>query len=106
MREGCRFSWLLLADDGWARCKLGCYSPPTLIHLLHKNPDSAAAGQPDLPGGLVGDPEFQRLGLAALDHVEGFRHDCALDAADRDRAQEVALVVDHQIRAHRTRRRA
>src|SRR3954463_13219827 len=80
--------------------------PSALLHLLHKNPDRAAAGEPDLPGGLVGDAEFERLGLAALDHVEGFGHDRALDAAARDRAEEVALVVDHQIRAHRTRRRA
>src|SRR3954453_5725513 len=84
--------------------------PPTprsaLLHFFDKDPDGATAGQPDLPGGLVGDAEFQRLGLAALDHVEGFRDHRALDAAARDRAQEVALVVDHQIRTHRTRRRA
>ena len=68
--------------------------------------DRAAAGEPDLPGGLVGDAEFERLRLAALDHVERLGHHRALDAAARHRAEEIALVVDHQIRADRPRRRA
>src|SRR5262245_13112644 len=41
-----------------------------LLHLLDVDADGAAAREPDLPGGLVGDAEFQRLRLAALDHVE------------------------------------
>src|SRR5499433_339219 len=86
------------------------YSPfafvPVLFHLLHIDADGAAAGQPDLPGGLVGDAEFERLRLAALDHVERFGHHRALDAAARDAAEEIALIVDHQIRTHRPRRRA
>ncbi len=32
-----------------------------LLHLLDEHADLAAARQPDLPGGLVGDAEFQRL---------------------------------------------
>src|SRR3954463_4585049 len=31
--------------------------PSALLHFLNKNPDGAAAGEPDLPGGLVGDAE-------------------------------------------------
>src|SRR5262249_38891044 len=72
------------------------YSPfPTrlLLHLLHIDPDGAATGEPDLPGGLVGDTEFERLGLAALDHVERFGHHRALDAAARDATEEIALIV-------------
>src|SRR5260370_4395265 len=68
--------------------------------------DGAAAGEPHLPGGLVGDAEFERLGLAVFDHVEGFRHHRAFDAAARDRAQEVALIIDDQVRTDRPRRRA
>src|SRR5438105_13842776 len=56
----------------------------SLLHLLHEHPDGAAARQPDLPGGLVGDAELQRLRLAALDHVHRFGHHRALDAAARD----------------------
>src|SRR5258707_784878 len=77
-----------------------------LLHLLDEHLDLAAAGQPDLPGGLVGDAELQGPRLAALDHVDGFGHHRALDAAARHRAQKVALVVDHQIRADRPGRRA
>src|SRR5256885_1719490 len=50
------------------------------LYRLDKNLDPAAAGQADLPGGLVGDAEFQRLRGAALDHVECLGHDRALDA--------------------------
>src|SRR6516162_7143042 len=86
------------------------YSPfafvPVLFQLLHIDADGAAAGQPDLPCGLVGDTEFERLRLAALDHVERFGHHRALDAAARNAAEEIALIVDHQIRTHRPRRRA
>src|SRR5580704_16279632 len=77
-----------------------------LLDLLQIDPDGAAAGEPDLPGGLVGDAEFERLGFALLDHVERFGHHRALHAAARDRAQEIALVVDDQVRADRPRRRA
>src|SRR4051812_3797736 len=68
-----------------------------LFDLLDKHPDLAAARQPDLPGGLVGDAELQGPRLAALDHVHGFGHHRALDAATRHRAQEIALVVDHEV---------
>src|SRR5258708_2644102 len=76
------------------------------LDLLQIDPDGAAAGEPDLPGGLVGDAEFERLGRARLDHVERFGHHRAFHAAARDRAQEIALVVDDQVRADRPRRRA
>src|SRR3954452_11120068 len=64
-----------------------------LLHLLDEHLDLAAAGQPDLPGSLVGDAEFERLGLAAFDHVDGLGDHRAFDAAARHRAQEVALLV-------------
>src|ERR1041384_7665676 len=52
-----------------------------LFDLLDKHADLAAAGQSDLPGCLVGDAEFQGARLAALDHVHGFGHHRAFDAA-------------------------
>src|SRR5262245_46488031 len=58
-----------------------------LLHFLHIDPDGAAAGEPDLPGGFVGYPEFQRLRLAALDDVERLGDDRALHAATRDAAE-------------------
>jgi hypothetical protein len=64
--------------------------------LLDEHPDGAAAGQPDIPGGLVGDAEFQHFRLAALDHVERLGHHRALDAAAGDRAEERAVVVDDE----------
>src|SRR5262245_46591101 len=78
----------------------------TLVHLLHVDPDLSAAGEADLPGGLVGDAEFERLRLAALDHVDRLGHDGTLDAAPRHRAEEVALLIDDQVRADRPGRRA
>src|SRR5262249_27291972 len=50
--------------------------------------------------------ELQGLRLAAFDHIDRLGHHRAFDAAARDRAQEIALVVDHQIGADRPRRRA
>src|SRR5215831_12362812 len=82
------------------------YSHRILLHLLHIDPDGAATGEPDLPGGLVGDAEFERLGRAALDHVERLGDDRALDTAARYRAEEIALAVDDEVRADRPRRRA
>src|SRR5262249_38452865 len=54
-------------------------------HLLDKDADGAAAGEPDIPGGLVGDAEFEHLGLARGNHVQRLGHDRALDAAAGDR---------------------
>src|SRR5215470_15729404 len=77
-----------------------------LVDLLHVDADGAAAGQPDLPSGLVGDAEFERGRLAAFDHVDSFGNHRAFDAATRHRAEEIALVVDHEVGADRPRRRA
>src|SRR5262249_47159942 len=76
------------------------------LHLLDVHADGAAAGESDLPGGLVGDAEFESLGLAALDHVKRLGHDRALDAAARHRAEEIALAAADKVRAGRPRRRA
>ena len=53
--------------------------------------DRAAAGEPDTPCRLVLDAEFERLGLAACDHVGGLRDHFGLDASARDRAHEIAV---------------
>src|SRR5579859_3508067 len=67
-----------------------------LPHLLDEDANRAAAGQPDIPGGLVGNAELQHLRLAGLDHVHGLGDDRALDAAAGDRAQKRALIVDDE----------
>src|SRR4029077_19143838 len=65
-----------------------------------------AAGQSDIPGGLVGDAELQHSGLARRDHVQRLGDDRALDAAAGDRPQERAVIVDDEAGARGPRRRA
>src|SRR6478736_6995147 len=89
-----RTRWLAPRGDG------------KLFHLLHEHPDGAAAGEPHLPGGLVGDAELEHSRLAAVDHIERLGDHRAFDTAARHRAEEVSLLVDHQIGADRPRRRA
>src|SRR4051812_6846294 len=67
------------------------------VQLFHKHSNGATTRQSNLPGGLVGDAEFKRLRLAAVDHVERLGHHRALDAAAGNRAQEITLAVDHKI---------
>src|SRR2546425_11536046 len=64
--------------------------PSLLLHLLHIDPDGAATGEPDLPGGLVGHTEFEGLRLAALDDVQRLGYHRALHAAARDAAEKIA----------------
>src|SRR5262249_21311719 len=80
--------------------------PQPLLHLFDEHPDLTAARQSDLPRGLVGDADLQRLRLAALDHVDRLGDHRSFDAAAGHRAQKIALIVDHQVRADRSRRRA
>src|SRR6266700_5093104 len=72
----------------WASVSSFMMSSPD---LLDKDADGATAGQPDIPGGLVGDAEFQHLRLAAGDHVERLGDHGALDAAAGDRPQKSAV---------------
>src|SRR5215475_1893597 len=69
-----------------------------LSYLLDEDTDGAAAGQTDIPGGLVGDAELQHFGLARSDHIQRLGHHGAFDAAARNRAQERAIVIDDQAR--------
>src|SRR3954469_3841186 len=85
--------------------RISSFTGPSL-YLFDEHADGAAARQPDLPGGLVGDAEFQHLRLAVLDHVHGLGDHGALDAAARHRAEEIALLVDDKVGADRPRRRA
>src|SRR5271170_5628715 len=80
------------------------YSP--LFHLLDEHPDGAAAGQPDLPCRLVGDAEFQHFRFAVFDDVERLGDHGAFDTAAGDRAEEIALPINDQVRADRPWRRA
>src|SRR5260370_38421166 len=77
-----------------------------LLDLLDQHADGAAAGEPDVPRGLVADAELRHLRLAALAHVERLGDDRALDAAARHRAEKIPLLVDDEIGADRPRRRA
>src|SRR6266853_346006 len=77
-----------------------------LLHFLHVDPDGAAARQADLPGRIVGDAEFQHSGLAGFDHIDGFGHYGAFDAAARHRAEKIAVLVDDEVGSNRPRRRA
>ena len=74
--------------------------------LLDIDLDAAAAGEPGPPGGLVRDAEFEHARLAVVDRVGRLRQHVALDAAARDRAEEVALVVDDEMAADGPGRRA
>src|SRR4051794_20960813 len=56
----------------------------TIDHLLDEDADGAAAGQSDIPGGLVSHAEFQHFGFAAGDHVQRLGDHGALDAAAGD----------------------
>src|SRR5690242_3946269 len=78
----------------------------TLLHALHINLDPSTAGEADAPGGLVGDPELEQPRLAVLDHVHRFGDDRALDAAARNRAQEVPLLIHDKMAAGWARGRA
>src|ERR1700752_4869519 len=64
--------------------------------LLDEDADGAAAGQADIPGGLVGNNEFKHLPLAAGDHVERLGDDSAFHATAGDRAQKSAFIVDDE----------
>src|SRR5215470_7197777 len=77
----------------------------TSLYLLHENPDRTAARQADLPGRLVGDAEFQHFRFTTFDHIERLGNDRAFHTAARYRAKEIALTVDDEIGADRTRRR-
>ena len=54
---------------------------PASLKRLQEDADSAAAGEPDPPGGLVLDAELQRFGLGCGQHVGGLGDHRAFDAA-------------------------
>src|SRR5579863_8928013 len=68
-----------------------------LVHLYHEHPDGPSAGQTDLPGGLVGDAKFQHFRLPRVDHIKRLGDHGAFDAAAGNRAQEITLLVDHEV---------
>src|SRR5262249_40942743 len=70
---------------------------PSFLHFLHIDPDGAAARQADLPGGVVGNAEFQHLGLAAVDDVNGFGDHRAFDATARHRAEKIPIPIDDKV---------
>src|SRR6476469_9736316 len=76
------------------------------VYFFHEDADRAAARETHLPSRLVCHAEFERLWLAALDHVERLGDHRAFDAAARDRAEEVAFAVDDEVGADWPRRRA
>ena len=70
---------------------------------LDEDLDLAAAGEPDLPGLLVADPEIEEARLAVLDRRLCFLDDDTLDTAARDRADKRAVIGDRELGARRAR---
>src|SRR5215216_6267858 len=66
-----------------------------LIHFFDQHPDGAAAGEANLPGGLVGDAEFQQLRLSTFDHVQGLGNHRAFDTAAGNRTEKITGLVDN-----------
>ena len=75
------------------------------VDLLDQNPDAPAAGKPHPPGSFVGNAKGKHPRLAVGDHLAGLGHHRSLDTAARHRALEIAFGIDHQMAAHRARRR-
>jgi len=73
---------------------------------LQEDTDGAAASEPGLPGDFVLDAELQHLGLAGGQHLRGFGDHFPLDAAARNRAEEIASSVDRKLAADGAWRRA
>ena len=72
---------------------------PRSFQRLQEDADGAAASEPGLPGNLILDAELQHLGLARGQHLRGFGDHFPLDAAARDRAEEIPLAVDGELAA-------
>ena len=70
---------------------------------LDEDVDLPAAGQADLPRLVVGDPVGKKPRLAGREHLLSLDGDVALDAAAGDRAEELALFGDDQLRGDRPR---
>jgi hypothetical protein len=75
-------------DEGQA---LGLFQP------LDEDLDLASAGQPYLPGRLVGDAELERLRLTVGHDLFGLGDHLAFHATARDGALEAAICADHQL---------
>src|SRR5262245_18400722 len=90
------------ARSAFSACRMSSF---TSAYLLHIDTDGATAGQADLPSRFIGDAEFEHFRLAALDHIHCFGHHGPLNTASRHRSEEVAFIVDDQVRADRSRGR-
>ena len=85
---------------------IGAQTASISVDRLDEDLDRAAAGQPDVPGHLVGDAVADQLRLAGAQHLLRLLEDGGLDAAAADRAGEIAGVGDGHRRADRARRGA
>jgi hypothetical protein len=82
-------------DDQASRCCLRRGNAPSArpsFHRLDEDLHAAAAGQPDLPGLLVADAEFQQLRAAGGHHLRRGVDHRALDAAAGHRADEMPVA--------------
>src|SRR6202035_5147693 len=77
-----------------------------LLELFDIDLDAAAAGQAHAPSGFVRDAELEHLRLARLDHIHRLGDHLPLAATARHRAEERTVLVDDEMAADRTRRRA
>ena len=73
---------------------------------LDHHPDPPAAGEPDREGLGVADPEVEHPRPPVVERLERLGDHRALDAAARDRAGDLRLAADRQLRPPRPRRRA
>src|SRR5262249_45702432 len=73
---------------------------------LDKDLDLTAAGEADLPGLFIADPEIEQPRAPVLDRLQRLFDDRAFDTAARHRADKVAAVRHRQLGAGRARRRA
>ena len=64
------------------------------IERLHEHVDAAAAGQPDFPGGLVGDAVMDQLATPGLQGLDAGLERRALDAAAADGSRHAAGRCD------------
>ena len=80
--------------------------PVATADRLDHHPDPPAAGEPDREGLGVAHPVLEQPRAAVLQRLQRLRHHRALDAAAGDRARDLGLAADRELRAGRPRRRA
>ena len=102
-----------LPDHGLPRRARGDHFPKRLDarplpgpHGLDDDLNLPSAGEPDLEGGVVGNPETQTAAGAVFKRIDRLEDDRALDTAARDRSLEALVLGDDELGADRAGRGA